>query len=159
MGDGDRREKLTFSERDRLLRERRSGHDGRPRDAGAQAREAAATQRYLKELDEMFTPGGAEAERLAGEVRAAHGTPQLAGACRAYLEQVGRPADAKLLSLFLDCGDPGLIVAALEALRESASAPAPASSSGLRRQVRMLAEDSNDAIAEAAEELLELLEA
>jgi len=42
-----------------------------------------------------------------------HGTAGLADACRAYRDALGLPADASLLSIFLDAGDPALVCAAL----------------------------------------------
>ena len=75
----------------------------------------------------MTGKGGAEGERLAREMREARGTPDLAGACRAYRDAVGLPEDPAQLSLFLDSGDPELVLAALGALRAAqAGGHAPA---------------------------------
>lgn len=147
--DGD---KLSFSERDRLRRER-SGSEGRPRGV-SQAKVDQATRQYVKQLDGMFSnERGAEVEGLAAEVRAAHGTKGLAEACRSYREAVGYPSDAALLSMFLDCADAELVVGSLEALRAACRSAGFKASSGLRSQIRMLAEDANDEVAELAEEL------
>jgi hypothetical protein len=153
------REKLSFSELDRRRRERRDGHEARPRGEKARKREAAATRQYLKKIDGLFgsTPSTAEAERLARAMRDAHGTPQLAEACRAYRDAVGMPEAARELSLFLDSGEAELVVAALEGLRVGHESGQLELASGLRSQIRMLAQAPDDAIAEAAEDLIALL--
>ena len=62
-----------------------------------------------------------------------------------------------LISLFLDAGERELILAGLEALRACHERGGLKPTGGLRSQLRILAEDSDDAVAEEAEELLELL--
>jgi hypothetical protein len=153
------RDKLSFSELDRRRRERRDEREPRPRSEKARQRTAQATKQYLKQIDTLFSkdPAGAEGERLAKSMRDAHGTPQLAEACRAYRDALGVPDDPKQISLFLDSGDAELVVAALDALRSGQEAGTLQLTSGLRSQVRMLAQDSDDEVAEAAEELLALL--
>jgi hypothetical protein len=152
--DGD---KLTFSERDQLRKRPGESRERQPRSPAARERAEAATKQYLKEIDGVFSKGGvsAEAERLARAMRDAHGTPGLADACRAYRDALGIPEDASLLSLFLDTGDPELVLCGLEALRSAHEGGELALTSGLRSQLRMLAQDSDDAVAESAEELLE----
>ena len=81
----------------------------------------------------------------------------LAAACRAYRDAVGAPADAALIACFLDAGDPELERTGLEALRAALAAGTLALGPGLRTQLRMLAGSSDDAVASAAEELLETL--
>lgn len=153
------REKLSFSELDRRRRERRAGHEPRPRDEASRQREAAATRQYLKQVDGLFgsTPGRAEAEPLERAMRDAHGTPKLADACRAYRDALGMPGAARDLSLFLDSGDAELVVGALEALRAARDSGGLEATAGLRSQLRLLAQDPDDAVAAAAEELLALL--
>ena len=87
-------------------------------------------------------------------MREARGTPGLAGACRAYRDALGLPEDLVQLSLFLDSGNPELVLAALDALRAAQAGGTLQPTSGLRTQLRMLAQDADDAVAEAAEELL-----
>jgi hypothetical protein len=156
-GDDDR-PRRSWSEIDRMRDKPRSSHEERrPRGEKAEARARAATKEYLKGLDGLFAKdkGGAEGERLAGEIREAHGTPGLADACRAYREAVGTPSDPALLALFLDADEPALVVEALEALQALQAAGALEPTPGLRRQVRMLSEGFNDEVAEAAELLLD----
>src|SRR5262245_57679446 len=161
-GDDDRpgfldRDKKSFSELDRLRRERRgSAEPKRAAGPAQQARLESAKKQYLKQVDGLFArgKGGAEGERLAAAVRGARGTPGLADACRAYRDCVGAPADAALISCFLDAGEPELVLAGLEALRAERAAGRVELTSGLRTQLRMLAQVSDDAVASAAEELL-----
>ncbi len=152
----DDRPKRTFSELDRLRREGGGPGERRPRGKAAEARAKQATTAYLKEADKIFSSasGGAEGERLAGEMRKAHGTPDLAGACRAYLDALGVPGEAELLALFLDSGETDLQAAALRALLELQRAGSLQASAGLKSQVRVLEQDFDDEVAEAAEDLL-----
>jgi hypothetical protein len=162
-GDGDRptyldREKLSYAERDRLRRERRSSGDAPPRSPAARARVEAANKLYLKEIDHLFAPageGGAEGRRLAEVMRDAHGSPGLADACRAYRAAVGVPSERPLLALFLDSGVVELVIDALAGLRTLSDAGSLEVSAGLKSQLRMLVDDADADVAEGAEELLE----
>ena len=156
-GDDERRERRSWREIDRQRDGARSSEERRPRSAAERERASAATKQYLKQVDGMFSPGkgGSEAASLAKAMRAAHGTPGLAAACRAYREALGVPQDTALLSLFLDCGDPELVVAGLESLSALAETGDLELSRGQRSQLRVLAQDANDDIAGAAEDLIE----
>jgi len=150
--DGD---KLSFSERDRRRREGRSSDPSRPRGKPAQERADAAAKHYIKAIDGIFSGGSkAEIEKLAKAMRDAHGSAGLADACRAYRDAAGLPREAFLISLFLDSGDPELILAGFAALRSGLESGVVKLTSGLRSQLRILSEDSNDDVAEGAEELL-----
>jgi len=164
MGDDDRpgwadREKKSFSELDRMRREKPSSGERRPQGAAAQARAQAATQQYLGKIDGIFSggKGGAEGGRLAQAVRDARGTPGLDDACRAYREAVGLASDAGLVACFLECGARELVLDGLEALRIGHEAQTFAVTAGLRTQLRMLANEPDDEVAEIAEELLDAL--
>ena len=152
----DDRPKLSYSERDKLLRERRGGQR-EPRSREAREEQVRVSQHALKEADSLFAIGqaGAEGARLEKELRDAHGTPDLAPACRAYRDQIGMPRDPALLSLFLDTQDRDLVVGALERLLDEKNADSLEISSGLRSQLRVLAGDRDDSIAGISEELLE----
>jgi len=156
MGSDDR-EKLSFSELDRLRRERKQGGtDPRPRGPGAEARAKQATEAYLKDADKLFgaAAGGAEEEALARAVQEAHGTPGLSEACRAYRDGAGLPGESAMLSLFLDCDDPALVAQALRALAALLADGSAHISRGLKSQLRALAQHSDDDVAYEAEELL-----
>jgi hypothetical protein len=154
--DGD---KLSFSERDRRRREGRSSPSEQRTKGISRAREEAATKQYIKQLDGLFskTKGGAEVEKLSAAVRAAHGSSGLVDACRQYREVAGFPKDPALLGMFLDSGDTELVVGGLEALKAAVATEGFKASGGLRSQIRMLAEDPDDAIADLAEALAERL--
>jgi hypothetical protein len=152
------RGKKSFSELDRMRREQRPGGEQRPRSAAAQVRATQATKQYVKQIDGIFSSGkGEQLEKLAQAMRDARGTPGLADACRAYRDAVGLPADARHISCFLDADDRELVVDGLEALRQAHQAGDFEMTAGLRTQLRMLAEDPDDEVAERAEELIELL--
>ena len=149
--DGD---KLSFSERDRRRREGGSPRKDRP--AGvSKAKEEAVTQHYIKQLDGLFskTKGGSEVEKLEAAIRAAHGTSGLADACRQHRDAAGFPEDAALLGMYLDSADAELVVGGLKALQAVCEAGGFKASGGLRSQIRMLAEDPDDEVAELAEAL------
>ncbi len=155
---GDR-PRLSWSELDkRRGKPRDNTGERRPRGAAAEALAAKAAQSYLKKLDkQLFAKGGSSAEadnKLASAVRDALGTPALDDACRAYLAAVGTPATAPLIAAFLDARDRELRVAALVALGATIAAGSVASTAGLRSQLRVLAEGSDDELAERAEEIL-----
>jgi hypothetical protein len=153
VADDDR--KLTYSERDRLRRE--GGAGGRPRTGRARIEDEKRSREALAAADSLFTDeqGGQEGRVLADAVRDAHGTSGLVEACRAYLAGVGRPKSAQLLSIFLDADDKALRIEALEALLSQKGAGGFELGGGLKRQVRILAEDFDDDLASRAEELLE----
>jgi hypothetical protein len=159
--EGDR-PKLSWSEIDKR-RDRprsRSDREQRPRGAAAEARSAAAAQQYLKKLGgSLFTKhaAGGRGEELAKAVRDAQGTEGFADACRAYLRELGPPKEASLCSCFLDARDPELTLAGLRGLEELRAGGKLAASAGLRSQLRTLANDANDELAYAADELLRAL--
>ncbi len=156
MSGDDERPRRSWAEIDRMRDRPRSREERRPRGAAAEARAQAATSQYLRKLDEQLfarAGKGGEAEALARAVRDAVGTPGLAEACRAYLEALGPPSDAALLSAFLDARDREIQLAALRAL--AGPAAGVRLSSGLRAQLRTLAEGLDDELAEAAEDALE----
>ena len=151
------REKKSFSELDRQRRERRGPEERRPASPGQRARVESAKKQYLKEIDGLFAKGkgGGEGDRLARAVRDARGTPGLAAACRAYRDAVGAPSEAGLVACFLEAGEADVVLQGLEALRAERAAGSLQTTPGLRTQLRMLAQDSDDEVASAAEELLE----
>jgi hypothetical protein len=162
-GDDDRpgwveREKLSFSELDRRRREGKGAGASGPGGARDRKHSEQDTRQALKEADGLFAQGqgGAAGEQLVRAMRQAHGTPGIVDACRAVRAALGVPDDPSDLALFLDCGDPALVIAALEAARARSEAGTLQISSGMRSQARLLAQDPDDAIAEAAEDLLEL---
>lgn len=154
----DDRPKLSYSERDKLLRERRGSHDEPPRGRKAQQEQELVDRHALKQADELFSSGegGAAGASLEKEIRDAHGTPELTPACRSYRDQLGMPRDSALLSLFLDTGDQALVVAALEGLLAEKNAGSLEIGPGLRSQLRVLADDRDDTIAGISEDLLQV---
>jgi hypothetical protein len=138
--------------------DRRRDQAGRraPRDAPAEAaREKAAARQARRELDALFAPGGdGRGRELARALRAAHGTPGLAAACRVYLDAAGVPEDPALLAILLDAPDRDVRLAALGALRALRDGGRLAAGPGLRSQLRLLREDADDDVAAAAEDLL-----
>jgi hypothetical protein len=153
--DGD---KLSYSERDRKRREGGGTREHRPKGV-SKVKEEAATKQYIKQLDGLFskTKGGAEIEKLGAAMRSARGTSGLADACREFRDTAGFPDDVALLGMFLDSGDPELVVGGLEAIKVASESDGFKASGGLRSQIRMLAEDVNDDVAELAEALVERL--
>jgi hypothetical protein len=161
-GDDDERgerPRLSWSELDkRRDRPRSRAPERAPRGAAAEARARSATKAYLANLDDRLfakgAKGGAPGASLAAAVSDALGTPALADACRALLEQVGPPRDAALIGAFLDASDRTVQLAALGSLAEETRAGRVALTQGLRSRLRILAAGSDDELAERAEEIL-----
>lgn len=156
MGDDRERPRLSWREIDQR---RSSGHrrdEREPRGPAAEARTVEATAQYLKEIDKIFSneKGGAEGEALARAVRDAHGTAEVDDACRAYRDAIGMPDDPSLLGVFLDANDTSLVVAALEHMLAGHEAGRVEITSGLKAQLRVLAQSFDDHVAGAAEDLL-----
>jgi hypothetical protein len=137
---------------------RREDHD-RPRNAAAQERSEQATQSYLKEIDKLFTSTGrsAEAEALVKQLRDAHGTPELPEVCRTFRDELGMPREATLLSIFLDSNEAEFVIEALKTLAALQGENEIELSKGIQSQLRVLAQDFNNDIAEIAEDILEKL--
>ncbi len=148
--------KPSWKEIDQMRDGTRSGDRDRPRGKAAEARTQEATQQYLKEIDKLFatTGGGAESDALVKRLRDAHGTPELPDVCRSFRDEVGLPRDISLLSIFLDSNEPELVVDALEAILALNKEGEVEMSKGMLSQLRVLAEDFNNDIAEVAEEIL-----
>jgi hypothetical protein len=158
--DDDERPRPSWSEIDkRRDRPRARQDERRPRGAVAEARARVAAGQYLKKVEgRLFSGRGDDAaEGLTRAVHEAHGTSGLAEACRAYLEAVGPPSDARLLALFLDAKEPRVVVAGLEGLERLRSEGTLPVSPGLRSHLRMLSEEPDDDVAYAAEDLLSKL--
>ena len=149
------REKKSFSELDRMRRERRDGGDRAPQGEAARAGAEAAAKEQLKVADGLFSKAGADADALARAMSDARGTSGFADACRSYREAVGPPGTLREISCFLDSGDHELVLDGLTALLEASDAGSLDATPGLRTQLRMLADDADDEVADAAEELLE----
>jgi hypothetical protein len=151
------RDKKSFSERDRERREKRGPEERRSPRPAQQAQVAAAKKQYLKQIDTVFAKGkgGAEGDRLAQAVRDARGTPGLAAACRVYLDAAGALPNAALVACFLDAGESDVVLVGLEALRAERVAGSLQATPGLRTQLRMLAQDPDDEVASATEDLLD----
>ena len=151
--------KRSWKEIDQMRDGTRREDRERPRNAAAQERSEQATQSYLKEIDKLFTSTGrsAEAEALVKSLRDAHGTPELPEVCRSFRDQLGMPDDTTLLSIFLDSNEPEFMVAALETLVTLLGSNEIELSKGIQSQLRVLAQDFNNDVAEIAEEILEKL--
>jgi hypothetical protein len=151
----DDREKLSFSERDRLRREREAGHD-RPRGPGGRQRQEEQRDAALKMAESIFSEEGvgSRGDELARAVRAAHGSAELPEACHAFVAEVGMPRSVDLLQIFIDSADPTLVVPALEALLQRKQSGELEISAGLKSQLRTLSSDPDDDVAGISEDIL-----
>lgn len=155
MADDGR--KLSYSERDRLRREGKLGaRRERPLSGKERALEEKRSRLALAAAEDLFTneKGGQAGKALASAVREAHGTKDLAAACRAYLEKVGAPSTPELASIFLDAGEKAISLPVLDELLRLKSEGRLELEGGLKRQIRLLAEDFDDDLASRAEDLL-----
>ena len=158
MSADDRGERPRLSWRE-IDRRRSSGRSQReePRGRAAERARAEVKGEALKQADSLFSleQGGSEGARRASTMRAAHGSDDLAQACREYCETIGIPRDPALLALLLDSGDPELVVAALEAFLSAKQAGSLELTAGLKSQLRILQQARDDTVAGISEELLE----
>ena len=154
MGSDDR-EKLSYSERDRLRLDRSKGHES-PGGHGGRQRQEVQRDVALKQAESIFSEEGVgtRGDELAKVVRAAHGSAELPEACHAFVAEVGMPKSVDLLQIFIDTSDPSLSVPALEALLERKQAGELEITAGLKSQLRTLCEDPDDDIAGLSEDLL-----
>lgn len=153
MGD---REKISFSELDRIRREKRSGGDGRPRSEQGQRRSRAAANRYKRKVEERLFGKGENAARLRHEdrLRESHGSPAFRSTCKDYFRTQGFPKDPGLLVLMLDLEEERDVLGVLGAIREVMEEAAPEQRSLLRSRLRNLEMSaSSDAVADAAADL------
>lgn len=157
MSDDDR--KLSWREIDQRRDGTYRGEPRKPRGKRAEERSEQATRQYLKEIDKLFSGESVDEAGgvLAKAVRDAHGTAELDGACLALRDEVGMPGDAGLLSIFLDCKDAALVIAALELLLEMQKRGDAPLSKGIQSQLRVLAQGFDNDVADIAEEILEEL--
>ena len=158
MSGDDRGDRPRLSWRE--IDQRRSGSHPRrdePRGKAADRDRAQQKDQSLSAANALFSmeKGGKQGEALAKAMRDAHGSGEFEDACRAYADEIGTPNDPSLLSLFLDTGDPSLVIAALEALLSLKNAGSLPIGGGLKSQLRVLEQDRDDAIAGISEELLE----
>ena len=155
--EDDDRPKRSWSEIDRMRDGKVPRDERRPKGRAAEARARGATDQYLKKLDEtLFAAGGrggSSGDALGKAVFDARGSAEFDGCCRAYLDEIGPPADAALISAFLDARDKAIRVEALRALGAQIDAGLEPER-GLRNQVRALADELDDTLAEAAEDVL-----
>lgn len=160
-GDDGERPRLSWSEIDKRRDRaggRRDAQGPHPRGAEAEARSRLASKSYLREAEaKLFGAenGGPRGERLARAVREAHGTADLAGACAAYVAELGPPRDASLAAVFLDAGEREGVLAGLAGLAALRGEGRLEPSRALRGRLRLLAEDPDDEIASAAEAIVE----
>ena len=151
----DERPKRSWSEIDRMRDGAVRRDERRPKGPAAEARARGATDQYLKKLDAtLFAAGkrgGSAGDPLGKAVFDARGSADFDARCRVYLDEVGPPADASLISAFLDAHEKQIRVEALVALSAQVDAGLEPER-GLRDRVRVLADDFDDALAAAAED-------
>ena len=155
------REKISFSERDRMRREkRRGGGERRPRGERAQQRARAAVGMYKRKVEEHLFGRGKDAARLRLEerLRDAHGSPTFRAAYKEYTRAYGFPPDLGLLVLLLDLEDEREVLRVLEAIEGVVEKAPTEQRSLLRSRLRNLEMSANsDALADVASHLVSRL--
>lgn len=151
------RDKISFSELDRLRRERRSGGgDRRPRSEEAERRSRAGVAIYKRKAAEQLFGRGADAARLRLEerLRESHGSPAFLSTYREYQRAYGFPRDPGLLVVLLDLDDEREVLKVLGAIEAVVKEAAPEHRTLLRSRLRNLEMSaSSDAVADAAARL------
>ena len=154
----DERPKRSWSEIDKLRDGTARREERRPRGKAAEARARGATEQYLKQADTALfaegKQGGTEGDALAKAVLEAHGSSEFDAACTAYLEAQGPPQDERLIGALLDARANEIRAAALRGLETALAGGRFEPDRALRNRVRGLADDLDDLVAEAAEDVL-----
>jgi hypothetical protein len=152
------RDKLTFSERDKLQREKRAeGGSRRGRGGRAQQRSRWASNSYKRKVEERLFGKKEDAprRRLEERLREAHDTPNFLRVYREYAKTFGMPSSIDLLMLLLDLGEDREIVRVLEQLGDVVEDAPQEQRNLLRSRLRNLEMSaSSDAVADAAADLL-----
>jgi hypothetical protein len=150
------REKISFSELDRIRREKRRNGDRRPRGERATRQARAAVSSYKSRVEERLFGKGADAARfrLGERLRDAHGSPSFLSTYKEYVRSHGVPEDVNLLVLLLDLDDDREVLRVLGAIGEVMEAAAPEQRNLLRSRLRNLEMSAaSDAVADAATDL------
>jgi hypothetical protein len=147
------REKISFSELDRMRREKRRQGERRPRGEQAERRSRAAASSYKRKVEERLFGRGADAARLRLDerLREAHGSPTFRSTYKEYVRAYGFPEDVGLLVLLLDLDDEREVLRVLDAIQEVLEEAPPEQRSLLRSRLRNLEMSArSDALADAA---------
>jgi hypothetical protein len=151
-------EKLSFSERDKAQRERRSGNGSRRSRGGkGSQRSRRSANAYKKKVEERLFGKKEDAARLrlAERLRNAHDTPNFLRIYREYTKSFGMPPEIDLLLLCLDLGEERELLKLIEHLGELAAEAPQEQRSLLRSRLRNLEMSAtSDSVAYAATDLL-----
>jgi hypothetical protein len=152
------REKVSFSELDKMRREKRRGNrERRPRGEKAEQRSRAAVAAYKRKVEERLFGRGVDAARMRLEdrLREAHGSPAFRSAYKEYVRTYGVPRDVGLLVLLIDLDDEREVLRVLDAIGEGVDDASLAQRNLLRSRLRNLEMSaSSDALADAAADLV-----
>jgi hypothetical protein len=148
------RDKISFSELDRLRREKRSGGGQRqPRGGRSRASSAAYRRRVEERLFGKKGDGGRM--RLEERLRNAHGSSNFQRVYREFVKGFGMPEEFGLLLLLLDLDDASDLVRVVGALGSALEDASLEQRSLLRSRLRNLEMSApSDAVADAAADLL-----
>ncbi len=155
------REKVSFSELDRIRREKRSGEgQQRSRNDRSQRRSRSAVSAYKRKIEDRLFGRGPDAAklRLIDRLRESHGSESFRATYKEYLRNYGLPEDVPLLLLLLDLEDEREVLKVLNALGAAADSAQPEQRSLLRSRLRNLElSTSSDRLADRAAELVSQL--
>ncbi|MCX8110177.1 MAG: hypothetical protein N3D15_02880 [Syntrophorhabdaceae bacterium] len=140
----------------------KSRHYGRAEEKGQTKHRPDANRweigRRKEALDRLFKgeKGTLEHDKLLNKIHKAYGTNSFIASIKAYADKYGVPEDFSTLMLFLDSGDQGYIIMAVDKLREVLDNLSNRQREDVKRKLSIIrmTHKSND-IREKAEEFLE----
>lgn len=143
-------------------RKDKSRHYGRTEEKG-QARQKPDASRWetgrrKEALDRLFKgeKGTLEHDRLFNKIHKSYGTGSFLANVKAYVDKYGMPDDAPTLMLILDSGDKGLIIRAIDKLREIFDKLTDREKDDVKRKLSIIKmTDRSPDVREKAEEALE----
>jgi hypothetical protein len=155
-GDEDEREKISWREIDR--RKDRSPYAPKesPKEKERSRRSEWVMKKYRKEADKLFMgkKGTKKHQKTLSDIDRFHGTDQFEAAVKSYLDQYGLPEDWSTLSMVLDCSNPEVVSAAIQAMKPFYASRSLTEQQGFRAKLDILAmTTANSDLRDLAEEV------
>lgn len=143
--DDEEREKLSWSEIDKL--KDRSKHGSQERAQPKKSRlNTWATKQYRRELEKLWMgkKGTEECRKALSEIHKRHGTAKFHSTVRSFIKEYGLPDDWETLFLLLDYRDIDIVKKVLEKMKELYQEQGLTEMQGFRAKLDIMATTSNN---------------
>lgn len=157
MGDYDDDERPSWREIDKR-RDRSSHVKSEKRERDTQAANRWNTGRHREALEKLFKgdKGTLDHEKLYNKIHKAYGTSTFLSAIQKYVAKYGPPDDASTLLLLLDSKDSGVMMLAMEKLKEIYGGMPAREKEDVRRKLSIVAlTERSPELKEKASEIVE----